>query len=81
MATRAPRRIPPDLAEAIDRRIAAGEYRDREEFVEEAVRRMGARLLLDDLQARHGRSGRLTRREEERIVRLVRRVRNREASR
>ncbi len=75
MSAPAARRIPPDLLALIDKKVAAGEYRDREDFIAEAVEAMGSRLILEDLQRRYGRKGRLTRREEERIVRLVRKVR------
>lgn len=75
MSTPSTRRIPPDLLALIDRKVAAGEYRDREEFIAQAVEEMASRLILEDLQRRYGRKGRLTKREEQRIVQLVRKVR------
>lgn len=75
VAARPIHRIPPDLLEMIDRRVSEGEFRDREEFIAQAVRRMASSLLLADIQRRVGTDAPLTPKDRHRIVRLVRRVR------
>ena len=75
MVARSIHRIPPDLLEMIDRRVSDGEFRDREEFIAQAVRRMAASLLFADIQRRVGTDGPLTQKDKQRMVQLVRRVR------